>query len=375
MKPNASLDQLAAQSWQVLVIGAGPAGAWAAAQLAGAGLRVLLADRATFPRAKVCGGCLSAAAVTRLNEAGLGPALRQIGAQPLGQVHWRGPGWEATIALPGGMALSRSVLDPLLIEFAQIRGATFCDACSAHMGATTPNGHRAVHLQRGGITRPIQVPLVLACDGLDGRLLTAESPWQIAGNSYFGVGAIVEAGGYCPGVIHMACGVGGYVGVVAVEAGRLNIAAALDPVLCQQLGGPQRMISSLLSQADMPPPPLGNAPWRGTGRLTRRRLPGAWRVLALGDAGGYIEPFTGEGMSWAMQSAEAVVPLALAAQERWCGDEPVRWNNILQAILGFEKRRCYWLGRWMRDPARWRDALLLAQHNTPLTTSMLGRWR
>ena len=58
--------------------------------------------------------------------------------------------------------------------------------------------------------------------------------------------------------------------------------------------------------------------WKGTPELTRRpvRL-GAERLFAVGDAGGYVEPFTGEGVLWALSGARALAPLVARVAERW----------------------------------------------------------
>ena len=77
-------------TWDALVIGAGPAGSVTARELARRGRRVLLVDRATFPRSKVCGGCLNGAAIRTLERLGLGRVLE--GALPLDDAPCRGRG-------------------------------------------------------------------------------------------------------------------------------------------------------------------------------------------------------------------------------------------------------------------------------------------
>ena len=62
-------------TWDALVIGAGPAGSVAARELARRGCRVLLVDKATFPRPKVCGCCVNGAAIRALERLGLGHVL------------------------------------------------------------------------------------------------------------------------------------------------------------------------------------------------------------------------------------------------------------------------------------------------------------
>ena len=69
--------------FDVVVVGAGPAGALAAAGLARAGRRVMLVDRARFPRDKVCGGCLQPSALRALEAGGLGGIAERKGAVPV----------------------------------------------------------------------------------------------------------------------------------------------------------------------------------------------------------------------------------------------------------------------------------------------------
>ena len=70
-------------TWDAIVIGAGPAGALSATLLARQGSSVLLVERRAFPRRKVCGGCLNARALSSLDRACLGASVRALGATPL----------------------------------------------------------------------------------------------------------------------------------------------------------------------------------------------------------------------------------------------------------------------------------------------------
>src|SRR5882724_2418075 len=71
---------MAQRSWEVIVIGAGPAGAMAAYELARRSLRVLLVDKSAFPRPKVCGCCLNGQALALLQTRGLGHVINDHGA-------------------------------------------------------------------------------------------------------------------------------------------------------------------------------------------------------------------------------------------------------------------------------------------------------
>ena len=111
------------------------------------------------------------------------------------------------------------------------------------------------------------------------------------------------AAGYEPQTVYMACAAEGYVGQVVVEDGRMDMAAALDPLAVKAAGGPGELATKIIDQAGFPPvPDLARLPWKGTPHLTRQspRL-GGERLFVLGDAAGYVEPFTGEGMAWASQ--------------------------------------------------------------------------
>ena len=99
----------------------------------------------------------------------------------------------------------------------------------------------------------------------------------------------------------MAVGRGGYAGLVRVEDGNLNLAAALAPemLLTPARRKPQSpLCSTKRACANLSYSPGGC--WAGTAPLTQYVVrPAGWRVLLLGDSAGYIEPFTGKGIAWA----------------------------------------------------------------------------
>jgi flavin-dependent dehydrogenase len=92
-------------------------------------------------------------------------------------------------------------------------------------------------------------------------------------------------------------------------------------------------------------------PWRGTPALTRsaRRL-AAERVFVLGDAAGYIEPFTGEGMAWALTSAAAVAPLAARAAAHWRPTLAREWTACHARIVGGRQFVCRAAATVLRYP-------------------------
>lgn len=298
--------------WDAVVVGAGPAGAVAARELARAGLAVLLVDKANFPRRKVCGCCLNAAALATLDRVGLGNLTRECGAVPLTGVRLAAGGRSAGIALPGGVALSREAFDVALIRAAVAAGVAFLPGTVAKLGA--PAGEfRYVELA-GTHTR---TRVVVAADGLAGGLTAAGSRPVVRPGSRIGAGTTTETAPafFGRGTIFMAVGRGGYVGLVRLEDGRLDLAAAFDPAFVRNLGGLGPAAADVLRSAGFPPVPgIEELPWRGTPALTRSaaRVAGdGW--FAVGDAAGYVEPFTGEGMAWAVASGAAVAPVVAAS--------------------------------------------------------------
>ena len=129
-------------TWDGIVIGAGPAGAMAARQLALAGRRVLLVEKKHFPRWKICGACLNGQALAALRSAGLGSLVTRLGGIGLDEFHVGFRGRTARLAMPEGVALSRSRLDAALVEAAIAAGARFLDETHAVVGEIRDRSRR-----------------------------------------------------------------------------------------------------------------------------------------------------------------------------------------------------------------------------------------
>jgi flavin-dependent dehydrogenase len=346
------------QCWDVLVVGAGPAGTLAARGLARAGLGVLLVDKATFPRWKVCGCCLNPHAQATLAAVGLGALTQRCGAVPLQGLRWASRGSQTTLGLSGWVSLSRQRLDAALVEAAQHEGATFLPATQARLGPLQDSA-RTVFLRSEpvGEETAVSARLVLAADGLGGRFLAGadDQSVTVAAGSRIGAGVVTEddTDCYAPGLIFMAHGPGGYLGLVRLEDGRLNLAAAFDAHFLRGCHHPGRAALKLLAGVGWPAPSgLGDLRWRGTPALTRRPLrPAAERVLALGDAAGYVEPFTGEGMAWALAAGAAVVPLSVQAAQTWTPLLMDDWARLHATIVTRRQWVCRGVAWLTRHPS------------------------
>ncbi len=191
---------------------------------------------------------------------------------------------------------------------------------------------------------------MVVASGLTGGDATPES------GSRLGAGIVLPAEVapqfYHPHTIHMATGRGGYVGLVRVEDGRLDVAAAFDTAFVKAAGGLGPAAEAILGEVGWPVPVgLAEAPWKGTPALTRRPARLAdHRLFVVGDAAGYVEPFTGEGMAWAVMSAAALAPIAARAVRSWNDDLIREWEATHRRVVGRRQRVCRIVSRVLRSP-------------------------
>jgi flavin-dependent dehydrogenase len=359
VRPTVELDEAARRCWDVVIAGAGPAGAVAARQLATHDVSVLLVDRASFPRWKVCGCCLNGAALRTLEALGLGAPVRQSGAHRLSRMYLAVGPAKAILRLPHGVALSREAFDAALIEEAIDAGASFLPATEAVL---LPDADALCKVRlRSGPEEIFTVGRVaIAADGLGGSFLrmTGGMAPRVASNSPIGAGAVFEEAPefFGPGTVYMACGRGAYVGAVRLEDGRLDIAAALSRKQLRRSSGLGFLLRETLESCGFPSPSgCTHADWRGTPPLTRFRTRVAGhRLFVVGDSAGYVEPFTGEGMSWAIQAAVLLVSYVLEGLDRWDSRLPARWESCYRRFFRARRKVCL-LARALlryRPPAR-----------------------
>jgi menaquinone-9 beta-reductase len=348
-------DAVGLTTWDGVVIGAGPAGAMAARQLALGGRRVLLVEKKPFPRWKICGACLNGRALAALRSAGLGSLVTRLGAIRLEQFQVGFRGRTARVAMTDGVSISRSRLDAALVDAATGAGARFLDETHAVVGDVCDAG-RGVKLARHGQSAHVAARVVLVASGLGNLRLAnaAGAQTQIQAGSRIGAGCLVVAAPsfYGEQTIYMAVGREGYVGSVRVEDGTLNVAAAFDPALVRRSGSPGPAAAAILDEAGFPPiPGIESAYWQGTAGLSRRTSPvAAERLFVLGDAAGYVEPFTGEGIAWALASGQAVTPLAARAMDRWDPAIGRAWSALHARLIGRRQLVCRMVALALKRP-------------------------
>jgi flavin-dependent dehydrogenase len=157
----------------------------------------------------------------------------------------------------------------------------------------------------------------------------------------------------------MAVGRAGYVGLVRVEGGALNVAAAIAPGFVRARGSAAASVAAILAEGGLPPlARIEESAWHGTLPLTRTSpVVAGHRLLLVGDAAGYVEPFTGEGMAWALAGACAAEPFALRGIANWDRTLEQAWTRAHRSLIARRQRWCRWLSALLRHPRMTRALL------------------
>jgi geranylgeranyl reductase family protein len=304
----------------VLVVGAGPAGSATALHLARAGARVLLVDKARFPRDKPCGGGLTGRALRHL-PCGVDPVVERVVDRMVVRARYRTT-IDRTSARPLIAMTQRRRLDLHLAEQAAAAGADFRDAAPVsgvevgESGVTAGVGPSRVHASflvgADGANGVVARAAGLGDGIVRGVALEGNAPWSALDEGRYATGAWVELGvvpgGYgwvFPKGDHANVGVGGWM----QEGPRLR--EHLDRLASKH--GVDRALLTDVRGHRLPMRELGAPAARG-------------RVLLVGDAAGLVDPLSGDGMYEAFVSARLAAEAILA-------DRPGEYEAALSAAL------------------------------------------
>ena len=354
MTPGQAIRSIDGSAWDVIVLGAGPCGSAAAFRCASDGARTLLLDRSVFPREKTCGCCLSAEGVRLASQIRPGFADRIPYFDHL-EVRTRRA--RCATPVPPGVVLARSALDAALAQGAADAGALFLPGAHAHLAGATDD-HRTLELHADSQSASVRGSVIVAAVGLSGRpgdrgetarrIIRRGAPIGVSTILPWPDAPIPHA------TVAMHVGAGGYVGLARLNESLVSLAAALRPSFIRDAGGPAEAVRRTLDEAGVTPcETLDTARWLGAGTLTRRTpTPAAHRLLIAGDAAGYAEPFSGEGMSMALESGFASGAIAAdAALNGWRAAHEIRWRAVIKQRVRPRHRRCTALTRVIARPA------------------------
>ncbi|HEX3551165.1 MAG TPA: NAD(P)/FAD-dependent oxidoreductase [Candidatus Elarobacter sp.] len=346
----------------VVVAGGGPAGSATALLLARAGVAVRIVERARFPRVKVCGEYLSGGAVDALARLGVLDAVRAV-ASPLRGVRLVAAGAPA-VTLPFGrpsLACARAALDAILLDAAVAAGAS---VEHARVEDVIVEQGRCAGLRvrtADGSLEERRARIVVGADGAGSavarKLGLAKPPKRGAryavGGHYTGFGAF-------DGHVEMFAGEGAYFALnplsdvhanvmVVVPRDRLtvwsrDVDAGVGGAAARLAGGVRSFASARRIGARVSIGPLAHD-------VRRMVAPGA---LLAGDAAGFVDPFTGQGVFLALTSAERAAEAVLDAL---AGREPAAFG----AYAGRHRRDVAWRRRLCRAVALLVDVPPLAR--------------
>lgn len=327
----------------VIVVGAGPGGSSAAAHLADRGLDVVLLEKSAFPREKVCGDGLTPRAVKQLIRLGIDTSPEA------GWVHNKGlrvyggrtepfelPWPDLAEFPPYGLVRARAQFDKILADRAVAGGARLFERTTVTEPIIDERSDRIVGV-RAKDGRSFRAPVVVAADGNSARLALGmglakrtDRPMGVAVRAYFTsprtdddyMESWLELWDGKPGESNLLPGYGWIFGMGdgTVNVGLGTVSSRSEPAKLNY----REMFGRWLANT---PPEWGFTPENQVGPTLGAALPMSFNrqpaytrgLLLVGDAGGMVSPFNGEGISYAMEAAEMAADAIADARFRGFG--------------------------------------------------------
>jgi len=349
---------LPSSSLHVVIVGAGPAGSSAATFLAQRGARVTLLERAHFPRDKVCGDGCTPRTVWMLERLGLGALPHAPEAAIIDSAYVTAPSGQAMdTPIPAHIysgracVIPRRVLDERLVQRATQAGASLREGVVVE---GLERDARGVTVRgRGG--EALRADVVLGCDGAPSvvrKLLGAprfpETEEAVAVRTYYEDVTLSRPTAF--GLFWEAALLPAYGWIFPLPGGRANVGLGMR---ADTLAASGKKLPALLEQFCATPRVAAElAGARRVGGIKGHHIPyGSFaqeatfeRVLLLGDAAGFVNPLTGEGIEFALESgafaAEALEEAAEAGDfsRRGLAGYARRWEPRFRTAFHVNRR-------------------------------------
>jgi geranylgeranyl reductase family protein len=362
----------AADEADVIVVGAGPGGSAAAYHMARHGLRVVLLEKTEFPREKVCGDGLTPRAVRQLVRMGVDTSekagwLHNRGLRVIGGGVRLELDWPELATFPNyGLVRTRLDFDDLLARRAVEAGALLRTGVNVTAPVLDDDGRVVgVHAESGRGKEPVvfRAPLVLAADGVSGRLPLAlgiakreDRPLGVAVRRYYHC-PVKADDDYLESWLELRSSedteklLPGYGWIFGMGDGRVNVGLGiLNSSTAFGKTNYRRMLTDWLGstpagwgmrdEANADGPILGAALPMGFNRVPHYTR----GVMLVGDSGGMVNPFNGEGIAYAMESGELAAEIVLQALARPAGPDRERALQAYPAELKARYGGYYRLG-------------------------------
>lgn len=370
------------KKYEVIIVGAGPAGSTAAYFLAQAGVKVCLVDKQTFPRDKVCGDGVVSSSLARLEHMGLAGWLEQNSFNAPGELLFSAPNGEAVRILPKngdfcyGRIIPRLKLDEAILYQALNAGAELLE--SVHLTGMSRLSLNTIRLSGAQKDRhselQLESNLLITADGAHASFtrqlgLIKGPPDLVAIRAYFenvgGSQSLLEIH-YDPTIMP------GYAWIFPMKNGLANVGLGtyvqrsrqrdvnLKQALYQFIKN-NRYANERLGQARLMGP-LKGYPLRSQMRSV---IPVADNILVAGEAAGLVNPLNGEGIGTAIISGELAARQAKIALEvgNFSKAQLRPYQAALHQHIGRNHRIAVMLRKVLAWPSVMNRAIRRAQHD------------